>query len=372
MSRARRASPGPQLIFSQITGQTVGRRIGHGQRLGHILRRQDPAQPVVQRQPGAAPQPRRRRRAGDRPAADQVRRARRHDFGRSQAQQGPLPARPGERRGRRAAAQRPRDRPRPGGRDRDRPTFIRGSSISSSPAGDLQVTGLGINSRWTTNLQIGGLADAPRFTGRADLVRGDYDFAGRNFRLDRGIIRFRGESPPDPLLDIHAVGAGPGPRRQRERRVAPASSPRSPSPASRRCRRTSCCRASCSAPRSPTCRRPRRCSWPRRSPRSSRASGSLDPINALRRAVGLDRLRIVPADVATGQKTAIARRQVHHPQIVRGGGDRRAGLFGDAGRISDDPLALDAVDRLDHRPLKRGVRVSKDYLSRHLGFCLMS
>src|SRR6201986_409502 len=35
-------------------------------------------------------------------------------------------------------------------------------------------------------------------------------------------------------------------------------------------------------------------------------SGSLDPINALRRAIGLDRLRIVPADVPTGQKTAIA------------------------------------------------------------------
>ena len=31
-----------------------------------------------------------------------------------------------------------------------------------------------------------------------------------------------------------------------------------------------------------------------------------DPINAVRRAVGLDRLRIVPADVATGQKTAIS------------------------------------------------------------------
>ena len=35
-------------------------------------------------------------------------------------------------------------------------------------------------------------------------------------------------------------------------------------------------------------------------------SGNLDPINAVRRAVGLDRLRIVPADVATGQKTAIS------------------------------------------------------------------
>src|SRR3546814_8233379 len=60
---------------------------------------------------------------------------------------------------------------------------------------DLEVRGLGIDSRWTTDLKVGGTADAPRFTGRADLVRGDYEFAGRNFRLERGIIRFRGESP---------------------------------------------------------------------------------------------------------------------------------------------------------------------------------
>ncbi len=75
---------------------------------------------------------------------------------------------------------------------------------------DLQVTGLGINSRWTTNLEIGGFADSPRFTGRADLVQGNYDFAGRIFRLDRGVIRFRNESPPDPTLDIHAEAAVQG------------------------------------------------------------------------------------------------------------------------------------------------------------------
>src|SRR4029453_10991306 len=38
---------------------------------------------------------------------------------------------------------------------------------------NLQVIGLGINSRWTTNLEIGGYADAARFTGRADLVQGN-------------------------------------------------------------------------------------------------------------------------------------------------------------------------------------------------------
>ena len=33
---------------------------------------------------------------------------------------------------------------------------------------NLTVTGLGINSIWRTNLDIGGPADAPRFTGRAE------------------------------------------------------------------------------------------------------------------------------------------------------------------------------------------------------------
>ncbi len=82
-------------------------------------------------------------------------------------------------------------------------------------------------------------------------------------------------------------------------------------------------------------------------------TGSLDPINALRKAIGLDRLRIVPADVATGQKTAIGAgkyitRKLYVEVVTDG-----AGLFRDAGRISDDPLALAAVDRLDHRPLER-------------------
>ena len=46
--------------------------------------------------------------------------------------------------------------------------------------------GLGTSSRWTSDLDIGGTAAAPRFTGRADLVPGEYEFAGRNFRLERG------------------------------------------------------------------------------------------------------------------------------------------------------------------------------------------
>jgi translocation and assembly module TamB len=169
---------------------------------------------------------------------------------------------------------------------------------------DLQVIGLGINSRWTTNLQIGGLADEPRFTGRADLVQGNYDFAGRIFRLDRGVIRFRGESPTDPLLDIHAQAdvqglsatvavAGTGLKPE----ITFASSPAMPQDEllSRILFGTSITNLSA----------PEALQLASAVAALQSGSGSLDPINALRRAIGLDRLRIVPADVATGQKTAI-------------------------------------------------------------------
>jgi translocation and assembly module TamB len=170
---------------------------------------------------------------------------------------------------------------------------------------ELEVTGLGIDSRWTTNLHVGGFADAPRFTGRADLVRGDYNFAGRNFRLDRGIIRFQGESPPDPRLDISAsaqvqgldarvIVGGTGLRPE----ITFASNPALPQDEllSRILFGTSITNLSA----------PEALQLASAVAALRSGSGSLDPINALRRAIGLDRLRIVPADVATGQKTAIA------------------------------------------------------------------
>ena len=169
---------------------------------------------------------------------------------------------------------------------------------------DLQVVGLGINSRWRTNLQVAGLADAPRLTGRAELVQGNYDFAGRIFRLDRGMIRFRGESPPDPQLDIHAraqvqgldagvtvQGTGLKPE------ITFASNPPMPQDEllSRLLFGTSITNLSA----------PEALQLASAVAAMRSGSGSLDPINALRKAIGLDRLRIVPADVATGQKTAI-------------------------------------------------------------------
>jgi translocation and assembly module TamB len=37
-----------------------------------------------------------------------------------------------------------------------------------------------------------------------------------------------------------------------------------------------------------------------------RGGGGMDPINRLRTAIGLDRLRIVPADAALGRQTGVA------------------------------------------------------------------
>ena len=171
--------------------------------------------------------------------------------------------------------------------------------------GNLTVRGLGIDSRWTTDLKIGGSVDAPRFTGRADLIRGDYDFAGRNFRLERGVIRFRGETPPDPLLDIRAEaqvqgldasvivgGTGLHPE------IRFASVPQLPQDEllSRILFGTSITNLSA----------PEAVQLASAVAALQSGSGNLDPINAVRRAVGLDRLRILPADVATGQKTAIS------------------------------------------------------------------
>jgi translocation and assembly module TamB len=171
--------------------------------------------------------------------------------------------------------------------------------------GDLTVRGLGLDSRWNADLKIGGTADAPRFNGRADLDRGSYDFAGRNFRLERGVIRFRGESPPNPTLDIRAeaqvqgldasvIVGGTG--LQPEIRFA--SVPQLPQDEllSRILFGTSITNLSA----------PEALQLASAVAALRSGSGNLDPINAVRRAVGLDRLRILPADVATGQKTAIS------------------------------------------------------------------
>ena len=72
-------------------------------------------------------------------------------------------------------------------------------AIGNPPA---QLSGRGVNALWSGDLTVGGTADAPRISGVLRSLRGTLDFAGKTFTLSRGIVTFRGASPPDPEIDI--------------------------------------------------------------------------------------------------------------------------------------------------------------------------
>jgi translocation and assembly module TamB len=144
----------------------------------------------------------------------------------------------------------------------------------------------------------------PVIRGRADLVRGGYEFAGKRFEMTRGRIGFDGSSPPDPRLDILAEDQQSGLTARiavtgtaLRPAIAFSSTPALPDEEllSRLLFGQSI--ANISAPEALQLGA---------ALASLKGGGGLDPINKLRKAVGLDRLRIVPADVATGRGTSVA------------------------------------------------------------------
>ncbi|WP_284734541.1 translocation/assembly module TamB domain-containing protein [Sphingosinicella terrae] len=178
-------------------------------------------------------------------------------------------------------------------------------ALDVSAPNRMMVTGLGMNSEWSADVRVAGTVTEPRITGSAELIDGTYDFAGRRFDLIRGNIRFQGESPVNPQLDIAAEARVRGLNAQirvsgsSERpEIAFTSTPALPQDEllSRILFGTSI--TSLSAPEAVQLA-------------SAVASlnnpgGGLDPINALRRSVGLDRLRVLPADVTQGIGTQLA------------------------------------------------------------------
>ncbi len=185
------------------------------------------------------------------------------------------------------------------------PPMIWGLDIKARAQNQLAVTGLGLDSEWEGAINLGGTLDAMRITGRLDVVRGGYEFAGRRFDLDRGTIRFQGTSPPDPVLDIQAnaniqsiaatikvIGTASKPE------ITFNSVPALPQDEllSRLLFGTSITNLSA----------PEALQLAAAVTSLQGGGGGLDPINAVRRAIGLDRLRIVAADATTGQKTSVA------------------------------------------------------------------
>jgi translocation and assembly module TamB len=169
----------------------------------------------------------------------------------------------------------------------------------------LTVTGLGMNSEWSANLIVGGTVTEPSITGDAGLIRGTYDFAGRRFDLIRGNIRFAGEVPINPILDIAAEARVRGlsaqirvTGRSQRPEIAFTSTPALPQDEllSRILFGTSITNLSA----------PEAVQLAAAVASLNDPRGGLDPINAIRRSIGLDRLRVLPADVTQGIGTQLA------------------------------------------------------------------
>ena len=141
--------------------------------------------------------------------------------------------------------------------------------------------------------------------GGLELVEGEYSFAGKRFDITRGQIDFRGGALIDPGINIVASTTvngitaninitGTGQRPQ----IAFTSTPVLPQDEvlSRLLFGTSITNLSA----------PEALQLAAAVAALQNGSGGLNPINAVRRAAGLDRLRILPADPQTGQGTSIA------------------------------------------------------------------
>lgn len=194
----------------------------------------------------------------------------------------------------------------PGGEEEDAaPTKPWRLDVRARAPGGLLVTGLGLTSNWSTDMQLGGVVDTPTISGRADLVRGTFEFAGREFQISRGTIRFLGNSPPDPTIDIAANGDTTGlsatikvTGQATRPEISFSSVPALPQDEllSRLLFGTSI--TNLSAPEA----------LQLASAVASLQSGGngLNPINSLRRVAGLDRLRVLPADAQQGRATSFA------------------------------------------------------------------
>lgn len=170
----------------------------------------------------------------------------------------------------------------------------------------IEVDGMGLDSEWSADIVLRGTTSDPRIGGVARVVprQGFYDFAGSRFNITRGVIDFNENAPPDPQIDllaetvsgpltvqVHVGGSASRPD------VAFSSTPSMPEEEILAQLLFGGSIANLSATDALQLGA---------ALSSLRGGAGLDPINRLRTAVGLDRLRIVPADQALNHGTALA------------------------------------------------------------------
>lgn len=231
--------------------------------------------------------------------------------------------------------------------------------IDAAGANRVEVEGLGLDSEWGADIRIRGTTAAPAILGRADLVRGGYQFAGQRFELKRGRISFDGGSPPNPRLDIMAEAQVTGLSARvtvqgtsLRPEIAFTSTPAMPEEELLARLLFGSSITQISAPEALQLGA---------ALASLRSGGGLDPINQLRSAIGLDRLRIVSADAALGRSTGVAAgkylgRRVYAEVITDGRGYSATEL---EFRVTSWLSVLGSVSTIGRQGVN--VKVSKDY-----------
>lgn len=178
--------------------------------------------------------------------------------------------------------------------------------IDVSAPGALEVDGLGLDSEWRGNIRLRGTTADPRLGGRGEIVprQGFYSFAGVRFDITRGVINFDETVPIDPRIDLVAETAVDGltvavnvEGSASQPEIAFSSTPALPEEellarllfggSITDLSATDALQLGAAVA-------------------SLRGGSGLGPINQLRGAIGLDRLRIVPSDAALGRGTAVA------------------------------------------------------------------
>ena len=176
--------------------------------------------------------------------------------------------------------------------------------IDARGSSRIDVDGMGLDSEWGADIILRGTTDDPRIGGEARVVRGAYSFAGTRFELTRGVIEFDDRVPIDPRLDIRAETERDGldvevrvRGNAQQPEISFTSSPALPEEeilarllfggSITNLSATDALQLGAAVA-------------------SLRGGGGMDPINQLRSAIGLDRLRIVGADPALDRGTGVA------------------------------------------------------------------
>ncbi len=293
-------------IADRARGQRHDRGPGHDRTL---LGGGFPDRPQGQFPECAAGAERRHQRDRDRQSAHRQQCGGRADRGRAQPRRGALRARPAGRRRNPAAGRSPPARraarpPNEQSADARVPSIWR-LNIRLIADNRIYVSGMGMESEWRAeDLRVTGTTATAQFVGQVRLLRGTLGLAGRRFRLDDGTV------------DLRRRPAAAHRSRRRARR-----STRSMSASTSRAASANPQIAFTSSPGLPQDEIVSRILFGSSVTQISAiqavqlaaslnslrgGSGGLNPLGRLRSATGIDRLRIIDADTATGRGTAVA------------------------------------------------------------------